>query len=114
MGKHWYILAQFSFYDAIMVSKKIGDTWETPVNISSQIQFDGNSNPVSLSYDGQEIYLINEISAERSDLYVSVQTENGWSVATPLSINSRKKETGASISPDGKTLLYFFKPRIWK
>ncbi len=103
-GKTLVYLAQFSFYDAIMVSEKIGDTWETPVNISSQIQSDGNSYPVSLSYNGQELYLINEISAERSDLYVSVQTENGWSVATPLSINSRKKETGAGISPDGKTL----------
>lgn len=111
-GKTLIFLQQLQFYDAIMMLEKVDEQWVEPVNISAQVQSDGVFYPVSLSYDGQELYLVKELYKGRSDLYVSQREEDGWSIALPLSLNSRKVENGASISADGKAL-YFSSNRRW-
>ncbi len=96
-----------AFYEAIMVSKKINDTWKSPVNITPNIQSDGDQYPCSISQDGKTLYLCKQDN-DNSDIYVSHLDGNTWSPSKPLNneINTKYWESHACVSPDGKTLYF--------
>jgi hypothetical protein len=83
------------------------------VNINTQIISDGDLYPTSISFDGNELYLVKRTEGN-TDIYVSCLVDRIWTEATKMNkkINSPFNETHASISEDGK-LLYFAsdKPR---
>ncbi len=101
-----YITHQ-KFYDAIMEVKKIKDKWSNPINITPDIQSDGNQYPCFITQDGKTLYLIKQDN-DNSDIYVSQFEGKTWSPSHPLNkeINSKYWESHACVSPDGKTLYF--------
>jgi outer membrane protein OmpA-like peptidoglycan-associated protein len=91
----------------IMDARKVGDTWSEPKEIEPQSGMTGSVFPVSLSYDGSELYLVYDDDSDK-DIYVSHYVDNRWSKMIKLNrhINSRFDETHASISADGQTLIF--------
>ena len=91
----------------IMMTTKSGDLWSRPKVINSELGMVGETYPVSLSYDGTELYLVHHYYSH-SDLFVSRLEGSRWSEAEALgyTINGRTSENHASISKDGKSLYF--------
>ncbi|MFO7935977.1 MAG: OmpA family protein, partial [Bacteroidales bacterium] len=90
----------------VMSTRKEG-VWSRPRVINSELGMVGETYPVSLSYDGEELYIVHHYYSH-SDILVS-RFENGrWTEAESLNrhINGRTSETHASISRDGNTLYF--------
>lgn len=100
-------LRKLKFYDAMLWVSKQGDSWGKPVNINPLVGSDGDFYPVTLSPDGNELYMV-KTGAENKDLFVSYRRDGTWTKAEPLNnyINSGSDETWATISADGKTLWF--------
>lgn len=96
------------FYDAVFFTRDNGDGWTRPENITMQLGSDGMAYPVSLSYDGHELYLYQYDGFSNTNLYISRFTENRWSAMEKLSdnINSSSFEQSASITKDGRALYF--------
>lgn len=97
---------ELPFYDAVYYSSYSGQNWTAPVNITPQIQSDGDQFVSSVSYDGTQLFLTRE-DAFNSDIYVSRFIDGKWSRSVPVAgqdINTKFWESHASISRDGKTL----------
>ncbi|PLX23073.1 MAG: hypothetical protein C0597_01520 [Marinilabiliales bacterium] len=109
--KSMVYLSRLKFYDAIFYSKKEGEQWTTPVNITPDLKSDGNFYTCFLSADGKTLilYLDDEFN---SDIYLSRLENDRWTAPQKLNknINSRYHETFASLSADGKTI-YFVSDR---
>jgi hypothetical protein len=104
-----YVSSQ-RFYEAIMISKRTGRSWSTPVNITSQIGSDGDMFPTFLTADGTTLYLVKRKKAD-GDIYISTFNGNIWTIAKPVNdINTRADEAHASLSSDGN-FLYFSSDR---
>ncbi|WP_298556708.1 T9SS type A sorting domain-containing protein [uncultured Algibacter sp.] len=90
----------------IQITELINDTWTTPQDITFQNAADA-WHPF-FSPDGNELYFSGR-NLESIDIYKSVKTDTGWSLATPLEgmINSSSDEWYPTLSND-KTL-YFSK-----
>ena len=99
---------KLQFYDGIFFSGRNEDgEWSWPVEITGQIGSDGDSYPVSLTYDGRELYLYK--SDDLIGNIYSSRYENGqWSPVRKLNsnINTNYWESHASISRDGNTLYF--------
>lgn len=95
------------FYQAIYVSRKKGDNWGTPINITLDLQVDGNCSTLSLSNDGNELYLFKDDNHD-GNIYVTHFTDGHWTPMKKLNenINTKYYETHASISSDGKKLYF--------
>jgi hypothetical protein len=98
---------RLKFYDAILWVKREGNSWGEPVNLNPIIGSDGEFYPVSLSKNGDELYLLKS-TLETKDLYVSRRINDSWTKAESLgnSINTLADETWAAVSSDGKTLWF--------
>lgn len=98
---------QLRFYDAVFFSRKTNGTWTNPINITSQIESDGDQYVSSLSYDGLKLFLV-KISNFDADIYVSEYIKGRWmpSKSLPKPVNSKYFESHACIAPDGKTLYF--------
>ena len=83
------------------------DSWSTPKFLDIGSDMSGDFFPVSISFDGKELYLVYK-DILISDLYVSNNDGNSWSKPESLGniINSRYYETHASISSDSKSLYF--------
>ncbi len=101
-------VSELKFYNAIFVSYRTDTGWSTPQNINPQIGNDGECYPTCISSDGKELFIVKQQKGN-NDLYVSVLNENNkWSLMKPLNknINSSKNESAATISSDGKILIF--------
>ncbi len=92
---------------AIMMSYKNQNQWSEPKFLNQELVVSGNFTPVSLSYDGTELYLVFTDYFE-SDIYVSHFRSGRWNQVTRLNknINTRYYETHACVSRDGKTIYF--------
>jgi outer membrane protein OmpA-like peptidoglycan-associated protein len=106
-GKTLAYVTKQKFYDAVMVARFEKGSWKEGINITQQIQSDGNQYPTSLSFDGSTLYLTKEDNFN-SDIYVSEFVNGQWTVSKPLNknINTRYWESFASVTSDGKTLYF--------
>lgn len=93
--------------DVIFVSYLRNGQWTEPMDISSQINSQGDMYVTALSYNGQELYAV-MLTEFDADLYVSTLTDGKWSMASNLgrNVNSKYIESSASISADGNTLFF--------
>lgn len=96
---------RLKFYDAMYFSTRDGENWTDPVNITSEIGSDGDFYPTSLSYDGNELYLVRQTELG-ADIYVSRFINQKWTTAQKLGkkINSLSNETSASVTENGQML----------
>ncbi|MCK4748982.1 MAG: OmpA family protein, partial [Bacteroidales bacterium] len=91
----------------IMMTRRSGNIWSRPKVINSEIGMVGETSPVCLSYDGEDLYLVHHFYSH-SDIFVSRFEGGRWTEAEPLghNVNGRTSETHASISKDGNTLYF--------
>jgi outer membrane protein OmpA-like peptidoglycan-associated protein len=107
-GKTLLYMCELPFYDAVYFSSYTKSGWSSPINITPQLQSDGDQFVSSVSYDGTLLFLTRE-DAFNSDIYTSRFENNKWSKSIPVegqSINTKYWESHASISHDGKTLYF--------
>ena len=95
------------FYEAIMMSVNKDGKWSNPVNITPQVESDGDMAPTGLSADGTELLLVGT-KEYNSDIYLSKFDGKMWSKAVLLrgQVNSGFTELHASFSAD-RSRIYF-------
>ena len=93
--------------DLIFMSENRNGNWSKPIDITKQLGSDGTFYTGALSADGRELYLIEEDDFN-SEIYVSHQSDSGWTLMQKLNnkINSLSHETSVSVTADGN-FLYF-------
>jgi tetratricopeptide (TPR) repeat protein len=106
-GKSFAYMISLKFYDAVMFSRMVNGKWTTPVNITPELQPDGNMYISCLSADGKTLYL-SKNDNYNSAIYTSMFDGSDWSVPVKLNknINSRYWESHAFVSEDGNTLVF--------
>ncbi len=107
-GNHILLTVQEKFYDAIyMFSKKDNGEWGPPLNITLDLAVEGELYTTALNHDGTELFLFKNDRGV-GNIYSSKKVDGKWQQVQKLgrSINSRRWETYASVSPDGNTLYF--------
>lgn len=99
------------FYEDIYYSQKKKDgIWNSPVSIGTNINTFGNEANLSLSADGQQLFIYRDVNG--GDLYTSTLEGDTWTFPASLgsNINGPSWETHATMTVDGNTL-YFVSDR---
>lgn len=107
-GKTFAYTTKRKFYNAIYVAtKKANGQWGVPINITLDLEVDGNCTSLSLSYDGKRLYLFKDENHD-GNIFVSKFNGTKWSPMSKLNknINTQHYETHACESPNGKILLF--------
>jgi len=102
------------FYEDIYVSYNDTGTWGAPKKISSSINTDGNDAIISVSVDGQRLFIYKPEGS--GDVFQSFLMGNIWSVPEKMdeTINTPGRETHVSITPDGKTIYFTSERKVKK
>ena len=100
-------MTALKFYNALKYSKKVDGKWTEPINITPEIQSDGNQFANSLSKDGTLLFLNMEDNFN-SDILFSSFKNGRWDKSELLNknINTKFWESHASISPAGEALYF--------
>lgn len=96
------------YFEDIYVSvKNEKGEWSAPNNIGPAINTEGHDASISLSADGQELYIYRDDWGD-GNIYVSKLQNDSWTEAVLLGsdINSKAWETHAAVSPDGQKLFF--------
>jgi Tol biopolymer transport system component len=106
-GKTFAYMVSLKFYDAVMFSRLVNGKWTPPLNITPELQSDGDFYISCLSADGKLLFLSKDDN-ETSDIYVSSFDGSHWSKTTKLNknINTKYWESHAFISEDGNQLVF--------
>jgi len=90
----------------IFISEKVDGEWTTPVSISDSINTSEHEATISLSYDGQQLFIYKE--EDEGSIYYSEFDGNEWRKPAKLgeNINTRFRETHATQTLDGNTLYF--------
>jgi hypothetical protein len=106
-GKTLAYTTKERFYQAIYVCRKEGDNWGRPQNITLDLVVDGNCSTLSLSYNGDELYLFKD-DDHVGNIWVTNFKEDRWTPMRKLNenINTQYYETHASVTADGKKLYF--------
>jgi tetratricopeptide (TPR) repeat protein len=106
-GKSFAYEVSLKFYDAVMFSKLVNGKWSAPLNITPQLQSDGDFYISCLSSDGK-ILLLSKDDNVNSDIYESSFDGHNWSKAIKLNknIDTRYWESHGFISEDGSILIF--------
>jgi len=106
-GNTMIFMSDRKYYQSINFTKKILGQWIPPINITMELESDGNFEISSLSSDGTTL-LLSYFNSHDKDIYMSNFRNGRWEKAKKLNrnINSLQDEVFASISPDKKTLFF--------
>jgi outer membrane protein OmpA-like peptidoglycan-associated protein len=106
-GRKLVYMNELPFYDAVYSSTFVNHSWTEPVNITPQIESDGDQYVSSISFDGSTLFLTKEGNFD-CDIMISRFENDKWTKSIPVSgnINTKYWESHASISKDGKTLYF--------
>jgi len=89
-----------------------GSDFSVPLNLGIPVNSNGHEATSSISPDGTQLYLYRSTNKDPGDIFVSTLDGSSWSepVELPKPINTKFKESHASLSPDGQ-YLYFTSDR---
>lgn len=106
-GKSFAYMVTLKFYDAIMFSRFTNGKWTAPVNITPELQSDGDFYISCLSYDGKQL-LLSRDDNYNSDIYSSSFNGISWTKTVKLNnnINTKYWESHGFISEDGEQLIF--------
>lgn len=106
-GKSFAYMVTLKFYNAVMFSKLINGKWTAPVNITPDLQIDGDFFISCLSPDGKQLYLSIDDNVN-SDIYMSSYVGGAWTKIVKLNknINTKYWESHGFISEDGNHLIF--------
>jgi len=94
-------------YIDLFVSKKSGEQWSKPKNVTDQISKKYYLKTTGISYDGNTIYLATD-DPLNNDLFESAYDGSSWANAKKMDkiFNTKSNETHASPSKDGNTIYF--------
>ncbi len=100
-------MTSHKFYDAAYFVKKVNGVWTNPINITPQIESDGNQYVCSISFESSRLFLV-RIENSDADIMVSDYSMGKWNPSRSIGkvINTKFFESHACLSPDGKTLYF--------
>ncbi len=106
-GNTMVYMTALKFYDAVFFTRKEKGKWTSPVNITPELQSDGDLYISYLSPDGKKLFLSRD-DDNNSDIYSSTFDGVRWSVAEKLdkTINTKGWESHAVLSDDGKSMIF--------
>ena len=106
-GKSFACMVSLKFYDAIMFSRLVNGKWTAPVNITPELQSDGDFYISCLSSDGKLIFLSKDDNIN-SDIFSSTYNGVNWNKTFKLNknINTKYWESHGFISEDGVQLFF--------
>ncbi len=106
-GNTFAYMVSMKFYDAIMLSELIDGKWATPVNITPELESDGDVYISCLSNDGKVLYLSKDDNFN-SDIYTCSFDGVRWGKSTPLNtnINTKYWESHGFVSEKGDVLIF--------
>ncbi len=106
-GKSFVYMVSLKFYDAVMFSRYIRGNWTPPVNITPELQSDGDFYVSCLSADGTTLYLSKD-DDYNSDIYSSNFNGGTWTKTVKLNrnINTRYWESHGFVSEDGDQIIF--------
>jgi Tol biopolymer transport system component len=106
-GKSFAYMVTLKFYDAVMFSRLVNGKWTAPVNITPELQSDGDFYISCLSAEGKQLFLSKDDNYN-SDLFSSSFDGKSWSKTVKLNknINTRYWESHGFISDDGNQLIF--------
>jgi len=108
-GNSLVYMNEFPFYDAVYYTTRNDDnTWNKPVNITPDIQSDGDQIVSSLSSDGTTMFLTRFDFFDSNILESTLQDDGVWSVSSEIrkNVNTKYWESHASLSPSSDTLYF--------
>jgi tetratricopeptide (TPR) repeat protein len=95
-----------NFYEDIYISHFISGEWTEPQLIGDSINTNSHEASISLSPDGQKLYLYKYVPNFSGDI-LEVEKSNGkWGIPRSLSINTKDWEGHATISSNGKFMIF--------
>lgn len=94
------------YYEDIFIAKKEDGEWQESKPIEN-VNSEGHDASISMTTDGKELYIY-RADNRGGDVFYSKLENNSWTTPVKLgkNINSRKRETHASISADGQALYF--------
>ncbi len=100
------------YHEDVYVSYKVNDAFSTPIALDS-INTNSNDGAISLSNDGQRLFVFRDNGDDHGDIYESRLKGETFSQPIKLKgqINSYSWDGHCALSPDGKTL-YFSSERF--
>jgi tetratricopeptide (TPR) repeat protein len=106
-GKAIAYMSSMKFYDAIMFSQIVRNEWAPPVNITPEIQSDGD-HYVSCLADDNRVMLLSKDDNLNSDIWISTYDGSRWEPARKLKkeINTKYWEAHGFITANGTTLIF--------
>ena len=106
-GLRFAYMSSLKFYDAIFFSTKEKNRWSKPVNITPELESDGDHYISCLADDGNTLYMSKDDDVE-SDIYLSRYDGTKWSAAERLPdiINTGYWESHAFVTDDGSTMVF--------
>jgi len=106
-GKSFAYMVTLKFYDAVMFSRLVNGKWIAPINITPELQSDGDFYISCLSADGKQLFLSKDDNYN-SDIFSSSFNGKAWSKTVKLNknINTRYWESHGFISDDGNQLIF--------
>ncbi len=106
-GESMAFMTAMKFYDAIMFSRKIRNEWTPPLNITPELQSDGDHYVSCLSSDGT-LMLLSKDDNINSDIWMSRYDGARWEPAQKLKkdINTKYWEAHGYITEDGNTMIF--------
>jgi WD40-like Beta Propeller Repeat. len=106
-GKTFAFMVSLKFYNAIMVSRVVNGKWSTPLNITPELESDGDMYISCLSADGKTLYLSRDDNYT-SDIYSSSFNGTRWGPTVKLNknVNSKSWESHGFVSEDGNQLIF--------
>lgn len=98
------------YYEDIYVSKKLNNEWQTPENVGTTINSEGNESCVALSFDGYKMIVYRSApSGRKGHLYITKLNENNkWESLQLLGseINSQYSESNACFTNDTSEIYF--------
>lgn len=106
-GKSMAYMTSMKFYDAILFSRMVRNQWISPVNITPELQSDGDHYVSFLSASG-DMMLLSKDDNINSDIWMSRYDGSRWEPARKLKkeINTKYWEAHGFINEDGSTMIF--------
>jgi tetratricopeptide (TPR) repeat protein len=106
-GKSFAYMVSLKFYDAVMFSRLVNGKWTAPINITPELQVDGDLYISCLSADGKLLFL-SKNDNDNSDIFSSSFDGTSWTKTVKLNknINTKYWESHGFISEAGDQIIF--------